>query len=380
MEVFIHDPSRRSTLGWADENLFDSCFTSIKFTMLRGRIAEKIQHLRSMILRSHSSSLFTPEPTKPAFSVTTSSKGGIDVKFGSGTIHVRKYISAHHPLVQMLLFAEKLSSDTFEVPQTMVAMFKELSSSTSPNTYEAGWSPAKSRNAATPEGTSVESNDRSSEASLPVLKLYDGNFSDRNATVAGINIDSMITEIGCDLTVLAPQESLHKQNIPENPGASSGNTSIICSAHNDVHEIPKSEKENHSATDSGVIEEVDHTAATWLVASAAPHHATGNRGLLSDFTPEHGLFVQAGDGEPMQVCGRGSVITDAVLLPNVLFVPGLTNNLVSASQLTELDYCIGFARTSCFIRRMNDSMIVGKASLGKDGLFQLDYLKVPLVI
>jgi hypothetical protein len=287
----------------------------------------------------------------------------------------------------MLLFAElywgKFQIAKSMVPQTIIDMFKKSSSSTSPKMYEAGWSPAKCRSnilkAATPEDSRVESNGRSNEASLlPVLKQHNDMLSSDSHTIpSAVEMGSMTSEARCDLTVCAPEEYLHLyQHFNNNPA--------ICPTHTDVQrQIRETEPENQLSTpDSAdhhhVIVEEDNTAATWLVASAAPHHATGNLDLLSNFTPEHDLFVQAGDEEPMQVCGRGSVITSSVVLPDVFFVPGLANNFVSASQLTELDYCIGFARASCFIRRMTDSTIVGKASLGEDGLFQLDYLKVPL--
>jgi hypothetical protein len=43
-----------------------------------------------------------------------------------------------------------------------------------------------------------------------------------------------------------------------------------------------------------------NTSATWAVATAAPHHATGNRRLLSGFITEHDdLFVHGVGGMPM---------------------------------------------------------------------------------
>jgi len=122
------------------------------------------------------------------------------------------------------------------------------------------------------------------------------------------------------------------------------------------------------------------TAATWIVASAAPHHATGNRALLSDFTPEHSdIFLFAGDtgAMPMQVVGRGVVATETMLLPDVWYVPGLKANLVSVSQLAELDYSVAFGRSKCYIRSTTEGAVVGTAHAGEDGLFALDFLRVP---
>ncbi|XP_039822964.1 uncharacterized protein LOC120685218 [Panicum virgatum] len=118
--------------------------------------------------------------------------------------------------------------------------------------------------------------------------------------------------------------------------------------------------------------------ATWVVATAAPRHATGNRDLLSCFThlQDSGLFVHAADGTPMPVLGCGDVVTAAVVLPDVWYVPGLTANLVSVSQLSELDYSVGFGRTECFIRSPADGGLVGSARVGEGGLFEVDFLRV----
>jgi hypothetical protein len=123
------------------------------------------------------------------------------------------------------------------------------------------------------------------------------------------------------------------------------------------------------------------TMTTWIVASAAPHHATGNRALLSDFTPEHSdIFLMGGDAGamPMQVIGRGVVIMENMLLPDVWYVPGLAANLVSVSQLAELDYSVAFGRSKCYIRSTASGAVVGTAHAGEDGLYALDFLRVPL--
>ena len=124
-------------------------------------------------------------------------------------------------------------------------------------------------------------------------------------------------------------------------------------------------------------------ATAWLIASAAPHHATGNRALLSGFAPDQGdLFVKAGDAgaAPMRVAGHGNVVTDAVVLPDVWYVPGLAVNVVSVSQLAELDYSVVFGHGQCCVRSGEDGGVVGTARAGEDGLFALDFIKVPLGI
>ncbi|OEL27127.1 hypothetical protein BAE44_0011854, partial [Dichanthelium oligosanthes] len=127
---------------------------------------------------------------------------------------------------------------------------------------------------------------------------------------------------------------------------------------------------------------VAKTSATWAVATAAPHHATGNPTLLSGFVTKYDddQFVHAVDGVPMPVRARGAVVTDAIVIPDVWFVPGLTANLVSVSQLAELDYSVGFGSRECCIRSAAGGTIVGKAHLREGGVYVLDFLKVSLAI
>lgn len=118
--------------------------------------------------------------------------------------------------------------------------------------------------------------------------------------------------------------------------------------------------------------------ATWHVASAACHHMTGNKNLLTDMVPisDH-HHVDVGDGSRIEVPCRGSVKTENIVLHDVWYVPGLTSNLVSASQLSQLDLTVGFSRSACQIKSGSDGSVVGRAHSTADGMFELEFLKVP---
>lgn len=130
------------------------------------------------------------------------------------------------------------------------------------------------------------------------------------------------------------------------------------------------------SSDHGIIEAEYKTAATWLIDTAAVHHATGNLdlivaiGYISDV-----LFMTSRDGVRMRVHAQGSVITDTVVLLDVWYIPGLTKNVISASQLNQLGYSIGFTRGTCFIRSATDGTLVGKGHVSVDGLFEMDFIK-----
>lgn len=123
-------------------------------------------------------------------------------------------------------------------------------------------------------------------------------------------------------------------------------------------------------------------AAPWYVATGAACHATGDSELITDLLQvdagnEEGLCVHAADGTAMPVRGRGSVVTNTVVLPDVYYVPGLRTNLVSVGQLAGRDYSVAFGRGACVFSSAA-GRVVGRAHAGKDGLYKVDFLVIPL--
>lgn len=116
----------------------------------------------------------------------------------------------------------------------------------------------------------------------------------------------------------------------------------------------------------------------FIVDSGASVHATGNRALLSWYESLHtDRFILGASGHRLRVSGSGSVCTDRIILNDVLYVPGLEKNVVSVAKLAELDYGVDFGNTGCFIRDDRTGALVGKGRCVA-GLYQLDYLKIPL--
>lgn len=262
--------------------------------------------------------------------MTTATKGDFDNKIGSHTMHEREIFSARHQLFYVMFFAGHLIDQTLaclkSTLQTSILKRKRRSRSVSRTDRIARETPAGSTGG-----------------------LYHDGMGD---------VDTL------------PAASLHVQNKLNIVSRKNG-FEYYTGGLEDVDVI----REHQS-----IIEEAERkTATTWVVATAATQHATGNRDLLSGLTPDQpGRFVLSADGAaPMQVVAHGCVITNTVVLPNVLYVPGLTANLVSASQLVELNYTLEFSRGACHIRSAADGTIVGKASVvGESGLFELDFLKV----
>ncbi|KAJ0021072.1 hypothetical protein Pint_31220 [Pistacia integerrima] len=80
----------------------------------------------------------------------------------------------------------------------------------------------------------------------------------------------------------------------------------------------------------------------------------GTRSLFKELDKSQKLEVRLGDNKQLQVAGKGTIsITShgkVKLLPNVLFVPSLTHNLLSIGQLMVSRYYIVFDDGSCVIK------------------------------
>lgn len=81
---------------------------------------------------------------------------------------------------------------------------------------------------------------------------------------------------------------------------------------------------------------------TWMLDSAASDHMTPCRELLEEFAPYDGE-VTIGDGKTLQIKGIGSALIPMsdecggwnIKLSEVLYIPGLTENLISEGKLDE---------------------------------------------
>jgi hypothetical protein len=68
---------------------------------------------------------------------------------------------------------------------------------------------------------------------------------------------------------------------------------------------------------------------------------------------------------------------EAVVLPDVWYVPGLTMNLVSVGQLTEdPDLVVSMGGGMCRISKTSDGSVLGRAPLRSNRKYVVDFLKV----
>ncbi|KAK8448198.1 hypothetical protein SEVIR_8G243100v4 [Setaria viridis] len=115
------------------------------------------------------------------------------------------------------------------------------------------------------------------------------------------------------------------------------------------------------------------------INSGASHHLTGNvqlfdQGSLVNFNDT----LKVGNAYDMNIVARGSISHRRNLtLPDVRYVPGLGVNVVSVALLDAMDYDVLFSMHGCLVKERLGGEVVGKATL-LDGLYMVDYLRIPL--
>ncbi|VAI14042.1 uncharacterized protein LOC119299979 [Triticum dicoccoides] len=123
--------------------------------------------------------------------------------------------------------------------------------------------------------------------------------------------------------------------------------------------------------------DISSTTAPWYIVSNAAEHMTGNLHLLSNFTPtQPGRPVRTHTGGMLQVRGKGSLSSTQLSIPSVSYVPGLTENIISVTQLTDSGFSVAFSPHGCNITRNRDGKTVGSAYHAGGQLYRLDYLRV----
>ena len=86
----------------------------------------------------------------------------------------------------------------------------------------------------------------------------------------------------------------------------------------------------------------------WHVDSGCSRHMTGLKELLKNFRFIDGDFVSfAGDEKGGKIVGMGDVVSEALTLENVNYVPELCYNLMSVSQVCDKGISVLFNNIEC---------------------------------
>ncbi|XP_038698267.1 uncharacterized protein LOC119995869 [Tripterygium wilfordii] len=114
---------------------------------------------------------------------------------------------------------------------------------------------------------------------------------------------------------------------------------------------------------------------TWYLDSGCSRHMTGDTTLFTSFIEKkNGGNVTFGDNSKSKILGIGSVGNNCFSIDNVLYVDGLSFNLISISQLVDKGYVVKFKGNKCLIKNnWKELVIVGYRS-GNVYVLDLDSL------
>jgi transposase InsO family protein len=118
------------------------------------------------------------------------------------------------------------------------------------------------------------------------------------------------------------------------------------------------------------VEKMTGKHMTWIIDTGATNHMTGNLSNLYDLRNILQCPVGLPNGSNAVATKEGSVTLDGnFVLKNVLYVPGLTCNLISVSQLVDHSKCIvKFTDNICVMQDRTSRMLIG-AGERRDGLY-----------
>ncbi|CAL5331407.1 unnamed protein product [Camellia sinensis] len=115
----------------------------------------------------------------------------------------------------------------------------------------------------------------------------------------------------------------------------------------------------------------------WLVDSGCTNHMTYDKELFKELDRTKISKVKVGNGEFIEVRGKGTVAIESVLgtklITDVLYVPRIDQNLLSVGQLLEKGYKLLFEDKKCMIRDADGREVCTIKMRGK--CFSLDPMK-----
>jgi transposase InsO family protein len=124
---------------------------------------------------------------------------------------------------------------------------------------------------------------------------------------------------------------------------------------------------NHKGT---VTDKMTGKHSTWIIDTGASNHMTGNLKLLCAVRDIAGCPVGLPNGKHVLATKEGTKILNGGLkIENVLYVPTLSCNLISISQLIDETNCVvHFTNDLCVMQDRTSKMLIG-AGERRDGLY-----------
>lgn len=113
----------------------------------------------------------------------------------------------------------------------------------------------------------------------------------------------------------------------------------------------------------------NHSNDKWLIDSACTNHMTFDRDLFKELDTSFISKVKIGNGEYIAAEGKGTVAIETLkgtkFIREVLFVPDVSQNLLSVGQLLENGFKLFFESNHCLIKNSKDEDIFRVRMKGK---------------
>ncbi|XP_038697231.1 uncharacterized protein LOC119994965 [Tripterygium wilfordii] len=102
----------------------------------------------------------------------------------------------------------------------------------------------------------------------------------------------------------------------------------------------------------------------WYLDSGCSRHMTGNPTMFTTFTKKkHGGNITFGDNSKGRILGNGSVGNSSFAIDGVLYVSGLSFNLISISQLADKGFVVKFKKDKYLIKnKLKELVVAGSIS------------------
>lgn len=138
---------------------------------------------------------------------------------------------------------------------------------------------------------------------------------------------------------------------------------------------PKTNTDNSKALLTALSANISSTS--WYIDSGATGHMCHDRSVMSDFVSDKTLEVKVANGDKLLTAGQGTVRVqmkngNVKTISNVYFVPNLTANLLSVSEMVRKGFKVVFSSSICQI--YDGEVVVASATLC-DGVYQLDIVE-----
>ena len=90
--------------------------------------------------------------------------------------------------------------------------------------------------------------------------------------------------------------------------------------------------------------------STRVFDSGATHHMTSDSSLFASTYSFPSVSILAANGTPISLASVGTITSSKLSLPDVYYIPQLTLNLISVSQLFDSGNVVHFSSSDCVVQ------------------------------